>query len=196
MNYYVEYWKSPNKKRNDEVIETINSNLKFFENIFIFSEEEEPRINHKIIISNRITYQFIFDMAIDGINIFCNSDIFFDETINLVKNIDNEEFYLITRYEKNNKLHKYDDPYGGCDSQDTWIWKNKCKIKEANFYIGLPGCDNKIAYFAQKAGYRLKNPAKDIKTYHNHETYSREGTSANLTLRLPPPYTLVCPESI
>jgi hypothetical protein len=193
MNYYTEYWDCGDEKRNNEVISCINKNINsgFFKNIFIYSKNIEERINAKIIPLDRITYQFIFDNNIDGINILANSDIEFDETIKLAENIKEEEFYCLTRYEDNGLLHKYDDPYLGSDSQDVWIWKNKCKIKNANFFIGIPGCDNKIAYMAETSGYKVKNPAYNIKTQHKHKTNIRSGTSENLNFRLPPPYKLV-----
>ena len=193
MNYYVEYWDCGNEERNIEVIDCINTNIKsnFFKNIFIFSEKEEKRLLKQTILSKRITYQYIFDNAIDGINIFCNSDMEFDETIKLAENINENEFYALTRYEDDMMLHKNDDPYKGYDSQDVWIWKNKCKIKNANFYLGLPGCDNKIAYYAESYGYNIKNPSLSIKTYHKHITNVRDGSSADLSKRLPPPYKLL-----
>jgi len=193
MNYYVEYWDCGNEERNTEVIDCINTNIKsnFFKNIFIFSEKEEKRLLKQTIKSSRITYQYIFDNAVDGINIFCNSDMEFDETIKLAENINENEFYALTRYEDNMMLHKNDDPYKGYDSQDVWIWKDRCKIKNANFYLGLPGCDNKIAYYAELYGYNVKNPSLSIKTYHKHITNIRDGSSADLSKRLPPPYKLV-----
>ena len=193
MNYYVEYWDCGNEERNIEVINCINKNIKsnLFDNIFIFSEKEENRLLKKIIQRKRVTYQYIFDNAIDGINVFCNSDMEFDETIKLAENIKEDEFYALTRYENDLMLHKNDDSYKGYDSQDVWIWKDRCKIENANFYLGLPGCDNKIAYFAEAYGYKVKNPSLSIKTYHKHLSNIRDGTSSDLSKRLPPPYKLV-----
>lgn len=193
MNYYVEYWDCGNEERNLEVINCINKNIKsnLFKNIFIFSEKEENRLLNKVIKANRITYQYIFDNSIDGVNIFCNSDMEFDETIKLAENIKENDFYALTRYEHDMMLHKNKDPYKGYDSQDVWIWKDKCKIKNANFYLGLPGCDNKIAFCAEEYGYNVKNPSLSIKTYHKHVSNVRDGTSSDLSKRLPPPYKLV-----
>ncbi len=193
INYYTEYWDSGNQDRNLEVIECINKNIKsnLFDNIFIFSEKNEKRLLKETIKTSRVTYQYIFDNSTEGFNVFCNSDIEFDETILLVKNIKENEFYALTRYENNMMLHKYDDPYEGQDSQDVWIWKDKCKIKDADFHLGLPGCDNKIAYHAERSGYIVTNPALSIKTYHRHLTNIRQGTSSDLSKRLPPPYKLV-----
>lgn len=193
MNYHVEYWDCGNEERNNEIINCINLNIHagFFENIFVYSNKNEPRINSNTIKLDRITYQYIFDIALNGINILANSDILFDETIKLAKNIKENEFYCLTRYEKNNLLHKYDDPFKGSDSQDVWIWKNLCKIKNANFSTGIPGCDNKIAYMAENAGYSVKNPSIDIKTHHKHEVNLRPGSSADIKNKISPPYKLV-----
>jgi len=193
MNYYTEYWDCGNEDRNFEVITCINKNItsNLFDKIFIFSENKEERLLETPIITSRITYQYVFDNCIEGINVFCNSDIEFNETINLAENIKNDEFYALTRYEDNMKLHKFDDPYEGQDSQDVWIWKDACKIKNANFTLGLPGCDNKIAYFAVMNTYKVKNPSQSIKTYHKHLTNIRDGSSSDLSKRLPPPYAMV-----
>lgn len=193
MNYYVEYWNSENEQRNEEVINCINKNIRsnFFNNIFIFSSSKEPKLDLPTIPCERVTYQFIFDNCISGINVFANSDMEFDESILLANNIKNSEFYALTRYEDDMLLHKHDDPYKGYDSQDVWIWKDSCRIKNANFFLGLPGCDNKIAFIAESHGYTVKNPSKSIKTYHRHKTNVRDGTSADLSKRLPPPYKLV-----
>ena len=47
MNYYTEYFKSLNEDRNTEVINCINKNIAsgFFNKFFIFSKENEIKIN-------------------------------------------------------------------------------------------------------------------------------------------------------
>jgi len=198
INYFVEYWDCGNEQRNLEIINCINNNIhsKLFTNIFIFSSSKEDRIDHTIISNERITYQFIFNNSLDGVNILANSDIQFDESILLSQNIKDDEFYALTRYEDDGFRHKHDDPYFGSDSQDVWIWKNKCKISDANFYLGLPGCDNKIAYHAFQHGYEVTNPSLTIKTYHKHSTELRTGTTSDIIHRIDPPYALVYPSEL
>lgn len=203
FNYYVEYWDCGNEDRNLEVINCINSNIDsgFFNNIFVFSSTMEDKIKCNIVIAPRITYQFIFEtsngihstLGGEHINVLANSDILFDSSIKQCSTISSEDFLCLTRYESNGMLHKYNDPYKGSDSQDVWVWKNNCKIKNANYNLGIPGCDNKIAYDAALAGYNVKNPSMTIKTYHKHQTNNREGTSGSVKYRLDPPYKLVLP---
>lgn len=193
INYFVEYWDCGDDERNKEVISTINANIdsNLFDNIFIFSSTEQSLFKIKTIQSQRITYQSIFNNSLDGINVLSNSDILFDDTIHLIQNMNDVDFFALTRYESNGLLHKYNDPYQGSDSQDVWVWKGKSKITDANFYLGVPGCDNKIAYIAYTSGYNVTNPSRSIKTHHKHKTEIRKGTSSDIVYRLNPPYKLV-----
>lgn len=196
INLHTIFWDSKNDERNNEIIDSFNKNisLNIFDKIFIYLEQDTDKLNHiknskiKIIhLYTRPTYQLIFDTSniltnSDEINILSNSDIIFDKTIKLCKTIKNNYFYCITRYELDNKLFwnpKEDDNISKefTYSQDTWIWLGECKIKHSNFNLGIPGCDNKIAFDAFTVGYKLLNPCYDIKTYHNHKSDIRNGSS-------------------
>jgi len=52
------------------------------------------------------------------------------------------------------------------DSQDAWIFKapitNETIIDLANFFLGIPRCDNRIAEIFHSSGYRVINPAYSI----------------------------------
>lgn len=112
----------------------------------------------------------------DDINIIANLDIYFDETIKLAAGLGRDGCYALSRWDvdanfKNAKLHEQRD------SQDVWVFKGKVKtMKEASFHLGLPGCDNRLAYLLQQVGYKLSNPSKSIKTYHMHNSPVRHGT--------------------
>jgi|694.fasta_scaffold19606_11 hypothetical protein len=195
INLHIPIWDSQNEERNNEIIDSFqkNINLKIFNYFYVYLENDngkkilnEIKNNNiiEVILNKRPTYQDIFDtsniISNESINILINSDIFFDETIKLVQNIKDDEFYAITRYELNGNLFwiiqdniSKDFPY----SQDCWVWCNSAKFKNSNFYLGQPGCDNKIVNEAYIAGYKIKNPCYDIKTYHNHASNIRNGTS-------------------
>jgi hypothetical protein len=115
--------------------------------------------------------------------IIANSDIYFDHTINWVKQVNmNKTMFALSRWDVDNngfsKLFAYEW------SQDTWIFKD---IPEGigAYWLGLPGCDNKFAYEVHSLGFRVINPAKDIRTYHLHNSNVRNYGEAD---RLPPPY--------
>jgi hypothetical protein len=65
----------------------------------------------------------------------------------------------------------------------------KTRIKNCDFYLGILGCDNRVAYEAKKAGYRVTNPAYKYRAYHNH----RSGVRTHRGKRLPKPYKLIKP---
>lgn len=52
------------------------------------------------------------------------------------------------------------------DSQDAWIFRSPIEspslIQESNFYLGLPRCDNRLAYLLLANNYTVKNVPWDI----------------------------------
>jgi hypothetical protein len=142
------------------------------------------------------TYSYFFQKINEvtepeDVNIICNSDIFFDETIALAENIKHKEFYALLRWEyfPNIAPQFHERP----DSQDTWIVRGKIENVFGNFTLGIRGCDNRIAYEFQKAGYNVINPSKSIKTYHVHNSGIRNYTMAQV---IPPPYHTLGPTSL
>lgn len=228
-NLILSYWPSKVKSRFEEVNTCIKQNLtsEYFSNIIFFVHTEHNNILQEFLknieykknkpsievhVSNDDpSYQLFFDTInqkyqnLDYINILSNSDILFDDTIKLIDNIKNSEFYCLTRYE-NDKLHadaclKWSDPKEGIipysDSQDVWIWRGENKIKNATeVFIGRPGCDNKIALKAFINNYVVSNPCLDVKTYHIHKTNIRDGTSQDISKRVKKPYLYIKPTNI
>ena len=141
------------------------------------------------------TYDFFFKKVnevteLDDINIICNSDIFFDDTIKYVEHIKHKEFYAILRWEwQPNGARLTERP----DSQDTWIWRGKVENVFGDFSLGIRGCDNRIAHEFNKAGYKIINPAKTIRTYHVHNSEIRNYTMADV---VGPPYYTLMPSSL
>jgi hypothetical protein len=151
-----------------------------------------------IFSESRPTYTDMFTIinkhsSDSDVNILANSDIFFDSTITLTDSIiqsnkrkllEPEDCFALLRYEFNdvstaklyeckdgNKIMRY------C-SQDVWIFRGKIKcVDNANFFMGVRGCDNAIAFILKKSGYKVSNPCFDIKTYHVHASNIRDGLS-------------------
>lgn len=141
------------------------------------------------------TYDFFFEKinavtGPDDINIICNSDIFFDDTIKFVEKIQPKEMYALLRWEwVPGGARFYERP----DSQDTWIVRGKVEGVFGGFSLGIRGCDNRIAHEFLKAGYDVKNPAKTIRTYHVHTSMVRNYTMADV---VPPPYHTLMPTEL
>jgi hypothetical protein len=135
-------------------------------------------------MEKRPTYGDLFNIAIEslkgeeGLMIVSNSDIFYyeEDVLKMLNSISFNESMALSRWEfipGSDPIH-----HDTWDSQDTWVFKNTILPGEYDIKLGIPGCDNRIAFELQEAGYLVKNPSKSIKSYHYHvskyRTYNDE----------------------
>lgn len=181
-----DYYISKNKHRQDEYDYCIN---KVLENdritkVVYFVQEEVKHEHEKIIFvktEKRPTYEDFFNYFNknhkDEIIILSNLDIYFDETLDIIDSIDlNNSMLALTRYDlKNNEWVLFNENNVAQASQDTWVFKTPVDTynMSCNFTLGIPGCDNKIAFEFHKLGYNVINNSLSIKTYHKHESNHR-----------------------
>lgn len=172
------------------------------------SNEHKEKIQ-QIVITKRLTYKdaLLFikkmnDTQINGYYIIANSDIFFDnslENLQITSLSMEKSLYALLRFEYNENYKedlsqsKLSGPYK--TSQDTWIiHSNFCpsinEMEKCNFNLGVPGCDNVIAYLFDSFGYKIYNEPFIIRTYHFHCTQIRNHSEKN---RLPRPYLFLYP---
>ena len=157
----------------------------------------ENKLLNMIIVETptKPTYEFFFEQINkvtepNDVNIICNSDIFFDDTIKFVEKMGEKDMYALLRWEWGPGGARFHERG---DSQDTWIVRGKVEGVLGNFQLGMRGCDNRIAHEFQQAGYRVTNPAKTIRTYHVHNSQVRNYTMADL---IPPPYLTIMPSTL
>lgn len=194
IHLLINYYKTNSSERNSEIDYCMNNNYYncFIDKLHIFSNINMSNFDdplHKIsfILNDRPTYKMYFDYATHNIPendiiILSNTDIYFDDTIQLCQNIKSSDVYALTRYDScgNGNVIKDDGTiqiYGNSKcSQDTWIYRNYISNLDKmniNFTMGLLGCDNRIAYELFNAGYNIINPSLSIKCYHKHESNIR-----------------------
>ena len=191
INLITSFYKSGNNERDIEIETCLkkNYNNKFIDNIYLLNDMIYPLdfldkenitkiIQIKVDDKNkdRLYYNYIVNFINENIsndiNIIANSDIYYDETINILKNTNmDNKFFALSRYD-NNIL------YNSFYSQDSWIFQGKLNINlnDINFRIGTPGCDNRIAAIIRMAGYNITNPSKSIRSHHLHNTNFRTYT--------------------
>lgn len=195
------YYQTSHSERQQELDECLKRNIQnpYIERIYLLNDKHYD-LRHvdpygkaiQVEVTEENKKRLRFDYAIQWINqklygkrvILSNSDIYFDQTLLLLRNetFDRKAFAL-TRYD-DNKLEMV------CDSQDSWIFRSPLLIplNECQFTFGTLGCDNRLAYVIDQAGYQLTNPCLTIRSHHLHRSNER---TYEVATRLPPPYQMV-----
>lgn len=180
INLFVQYYKCGNEERQKELdaCSRVNHQKKHFHKIFSLTE--------------RLTYKELFKLTQeydDCINVIANSDIFFDETILYARFMGENDCYALSRWDylESGVAVLFDRK----DSQDVWIFNGAAKIiKNCDFQLGVPGCDNRIAYEIKQAGYNVLNPSKTIHAIHLHNSQLRTYDNKD---RISEPYHFIFP---
>ena len=127
------------------------------------------------VIGERLTYERAFHYANahaggDEAWILANADIYFDESLRYLAEVNmTGKMFALTRHDmqKDGSMKPIPAVFGQ-GTQDAWIFKPPVIMENmfADFYLGVPGCDSRIAYEFVKAGYRVVNPSKKIIARH------------------------------
>lgn len=133
--------------------------------------------------TGRPTYQFCFQIAQESYTdytiIVSNADIYFNETLKHLRDYDlTGKFLALTRWDErsDNKLVPYRriGRRDTIDSQDAWIFELPLpEFEKTDIHMGVPRCDNEIAYQAKKTGLQVINPCKTIQCIHVHRSQVR-----------------------
>ena len=183
INLFVQIYKSENTERQKELDECLEINKSLNIN-------GVPYFNI-IEITERLTFKQIFDLTAkynNCINIITNSDIFFNETIINARWLNPGDCWALSRWDVSGNIATLFDRK---DSQDVWIFNGAVNCNGGDFCLGVPGCDNRIAYDLKQSGYNVLNPSKSIHALHLHNTNFRTYTRA--TEPVPRPYYFIFP---
>jgi len=205
ITLYTSYYRDKNMIRQHELDHCLQMNISnpLIDRIVLMVEGVLPPefdlSKVHVIHTNRPTYKNFFEAinqycrSYQEISIVANTDIYFDKTLADIR-MNNRICLALSRYDvkpgKEVKLH--------CErgSQDCWIFMGKVKpVRFADFNLGVPGCDNRIAWELNRAGYIMQNPATKIKCYHYHpsdlHTYQGSDGKNIPYLFIPKPYLFV-----
>jgi len=170
IRLFYNYYEDQNPKRKREIDFCLQKNIdNLLLDIVILQTDSAPTFNFYFEKINKLT-------SSNDINIICNSDIYFDNTVSLVNNLGTRELYALSCWD----WRPYPPPReleGGIsvhrnvhNSQDAWIVRGKVENVDGNIVLGTPFYDSRIAYEFRKAGYNIKNPSKTIKANHFHSS--------------------------
>lgn len=150
---------------------------------------EHPRVRaHRV--TGRPTFDDFFAVvnAVTGprdLNVIANSDITLDpESLRLAnRTLPAWQCYALSRWEVGP-----DGPprlFAEARSQDTWMFRGPIRSVAAPFCLGMPGCDNRLAYLLETGPYRVFNPSRVVRTFHHHTSAVRNYGEADC---VPGPY--------
>jgi hypothetical protein len=172
-------YEDPDPNRRNELFECLKRNIEntCLEEIHLFAEDsvhfdriQSPKI-HVIAHGRRVTYHDLFSYANNRLPgrrvIIANADIFFDDSLT-----------RLTPYDLSGRLlclSRWDVQTDGSSSffrqpasQDAWIFDTPIREFTCDFHLGVPGCDNRLAWEAERAGLALSNPARSLRANHLH----------------------------
>lgn len=191
INLYVNYYNEPNHIRKAELDYCLRKNILNKElNVIVIEQNNRPTFKEFFNYINKVSNK-------DDVNIIANTDIYF-ESLEQIKRINYNQMFALSRYDveiTNGIVSKIEfNPRN--NSQDVWIMKGCPVGVYGDFEIGLPGCDNRIAYEFSKATYEVSNPSLSIRTYHLHNSGIRNYVQGKLENTIPPPYKYLEPSHV
>jgi len=140
--------------------------------------------NKKLLIvptDDRLSYKQWFDYSFnrypESIKILANSDIYFDETIDILYKLDykNNILYSCSRIDLSptgelvqSTVDKSPEslPINNTTSQDCWIFKNKLLNFDCDFILGYENCDVLLKIKSTSAGCDFVNLYEHMKCIH------------------------------
>lgn len=191
-----------------ELAECLHRNLKNpqIDEICVLLEKSAPPLPRSAKvrveqISERPTYRDYFDWinrvasAVD-ISIIANSDIFFDSQIGFFRTwqMAPRVAFALARWEAGSGTTSFLNDRN--DSQDAWIFRGQVGEVNANFGVGIPRCDNRIAKELQLSGYQVDNPSFSIRAFHLHAGKRDEYSTELNPEFIPPPYAYKWPHNL
>jgi hypothetical protein len=189
ITLFFPYYQCGNVGRQQEIDACLSHNVnnnKIGKIVLIIDDSSAPPVTsnklHIIHVDARPTYKmwidFTRELNVEGVSILCNSDIHFDDSITRLPELLNadESFLALTRYDLvEGQTTEHPNPQW---SQDCWA-VNAARLPEGqmlkslDFNLGVPRCDNKVAYVFAVNGWKVFNPYANITTYHLHNTEFR-----------------------
>ena len=188
IHFLVNYYNSSDEERQKELDECLwaNIGLRDIYKVHILVDEDTKvpdftnvsKVEVVRVDTDRMTYQGFFNYINENIGklsiaVIANADIKCNHSIaKFRKFVTHKQAVALRRWELFEKDWKL-IPINS--SQDLWALQtpiNSDFEESADFGLGIPGCDNRIAHILSQH-YTLINPANKIITKHIHKSHER-----------------------
>jgi FkbM family methyltransferase len=178
------FYADPDPNRCGELLECLKRNLEHtqFEEVHVFVEDASAHeLLHRWFAAapklrllqqgRRATYRDLFAHANTlprgRIVIIANADIFFDESLARLNGHElSGRLLCLSRWDvrPDGSVAFFDHSA----SQDAWIFQTPIRKFPCDFHLGVPGCDNRLAWEAGHAGLQVSNPGRSVRANHLH----------------------------
>lgn len=183
IHLIVQYYRAATPERQTEIDTCLRENLEnpHIAVVHLLTEEDfelsgfpNPYKIRQTVIGERLTYERAFQYANAWtetvIWILSNADIYFDDTLRFLSPIDfTTQFFALTRHNvmPDGSL-EFMPPEYAHGSQDAWVFTAPVPLEKmfTSFYLGIPGCDHRIAYEFIHIGYIGYNPSLKVIVKH------------------------------
>ena len=169
------------------------------DHVHLLAEAEPPFTHEKLswgMAESRPTYNDFFLRANElgkpgDVLIISNTDLYPEKgTREKLNYLEGNQCFALSRWdEAKDGTIKH---FNRVDSQDVWAFRYPINMTiKGDFPLGIPGCDNRIAYEIGQVGYELSNPSKTIVFRHVHNSNVRSYKPGKDSV--PPPYLRITP---
>jgi hypothetical protein len=168
----------PAASRRAELLECFRRNLALdvFAEVHVLLEDgrrpdlDDPKL-HLVEHGRRATYRDLFDYASVQLGgrrvVVANADIYFGDDLTRLDAVDLAgKLLCLSRWDAQRDGSARLFEHG--ESQDAWIFDPPIAAFPCDFHLGVPGCDNRLAWEAAHAGLAVENPARSLRAYHLH----------------------------
>jgi hypothetical protein len=197
IRLFQSYFRHPDPERDAELQECLRRNLECpaLAELHLLIEPGDTAPEHPLVrahpVGGRPTFSDFFRLINEtvgprDVTLIANSDVYLDAdgVRRAARCLAPWQCYALSRWDvrEDGSAVLYDEPR----SQDTWMFRGPIRLPAADFPLGKPGCDNRLAYLLETGPYRVFNPSRDVKTFHLHLTGIRN--YSDTTDRIPGPY--------
>lgn len=183
IHLIVQYYRAATPERQVEIDTCLRENLQnshiamvhlLTEELFDLSGFPNTEKINQTVVGERLTFERAFNYANNWpepvIWMLSNADIYFEDTLRYLQDVDlTDQIFALTRHnvlpDGSLEFMPLDHAHG---SQDAWIFTAPVLTDKmfTCFYVGIPGCDNKILFEFIQAGYLVANPSRVLIALH------------------------------
>lgn len=207
VNLFTTLYTEKSPERDEELLTCLRLNCQLGTLVRVYVLEEAPhRLPESekvrvIRVAARPTFNDVFSAvreysSTDDLNFITNTDIYLcDESVRLCQRYLREnEVFALSRWEVSPDRTRVRLNWGS-RTQDVWVFRGHPRQVQGEFYMGKLGCDGRLAWELTNAGHRVRNPCRDIRVYHLHNSQIRNYSMTSAD-QVPEPHLGVLQESI